>query len=323
MTPTRALTITVSEGLYGRFVEMARKQGMTPPFYGKLLFEAAYSARCGMTGDRALDAAVAAIGSADAGAIGSADAGAIGVEKPAARVEADAETELLRSQLQESLEQLEQRDATIAQLRREIAAGKKSLQTMEVDSIEMMRQEAGLDEDVAAAERQRDEHMISLGAAEERIAELQARINQLNDGIETRDAAISGLERRIAEADAPLAMLRRDRKIGIEHIHTGMPPREPGDPVREPQFYKGLAEEAAEMGVVWTGSQRPAAQASETVEPAKNHKLTEMPDAPAALAPDQVKRARTYHGYGMSAADIAAAMQVDVAVVQAALGRAA
>ncbi len=58
---TRGITITVNERVYAGLVDMARAASRTPNVQAQLLFEAAYSARCKPTGDRDLDAAVAAI----------------------------------------------------------------------------------------------------------------------------------------------------------------------------------------------------------------------------------------------------------------------
>lgn len=58
---TRGITITVNERVYAGLVDMARAASRTPSVQAQLLFEAAYSARCKPTGDRDLDAAVAAM----------------------------------------------------------------------------------------------------------------------------------------------------------------------------------------------------------------------------------------------------------------------
>ncbi|KAF0121971.1 MAG: hypothetical protein FD152_3694 [Xanthobacteraceae bacterium] len=58
---TRGITITVNERVYAGLVDMARAAARTPNVQAQLLFEAAYSARCKPTGDRDLDAAVAAM----------------------------------------------------------------------------------------------------------------------------------------------------------------------------------------------------------------------------------------------------------------------
>jgi hypothetical protein len=58
---TRGITITVNERVYAGLVDMARAASRTPNVQAQLLFEAAYSARCKPTGDRDLDAAVAAM----------------------------------------------------------------------------------------------------------------------------------------------------------------------------------------------------------------------------------------------------------------------
>jgi hypothetical protein len=60
-TMRRIIELPVREAMFARLVELARKQGRTPAQYAFELFEAAYSARSAPTGDRALDAAVAAI----------------------------------------------------------------------------------------------------------------------------------------------------------------------------------------------------------------------------------------------------------------------
>lgn len=60
------LIIRASEKVYGGLVKMARRAGRTPALEAQLLFDAAYSARCRPTGDRDLDAAVAAIDQAPA-----------------------------------------------------------------------------------------------------------------------------------------------------------------------------------------------------------------------------------------------------------------
>ena len=44
---TRAITIHVSDRVYAGLIERGRKAGYTPTLYAKLLFEAAYAARCG------------------------------------------------------------------------------------------------------------------------------------------------------------------------------------------------------------------------------------------------------------------------------------
>ena len=59
--PTRPVTITMSELVYARLEVMARKAGRSTSAYAAELFHAAYAARCGPTGDAALDAAVAAL----------------------------------------------------------------------------------------------------------------------------------------------------------------------------------------------------------------------------------------------------------------------
>lgn len=57
---TRSLTIHVSDRVFAGLVERARVAGYTPALYAKLLFEAAYAARCGKgEGDPALEACVA------------------------------------------------------------------------------------------------------------------------------------------------------------------------------------------------------------------------------------------------------------------------
>jgi len=58
---TRGITITVNERVYAGLVDMARAAARTPSVQAQLLFDAAYSARCKPTGDRDLDAAVAAM----------------------------------------------------------------------------------------------------------------------------------------------------------------------------------------------------------------------------------------------------------------------
>jgi len=59
--PMRPVTIIVSELVYARLEVMARKAGRSTSAYAAELFQAAYAARCGPTGDAALDAAVAAL----------------------------------------------------------------------------------------------------------------------------------------------------------------------------------------------------------------------------------------------------------------------
>ncbi len=46
-TETRALTIHVSETVYATLITKARTESKTPALYAKLLFEAAWAARCG------------------------------------------------------------------------------------------------------------------------------------------------------------------------------------------------------------------------------------------------------------------------------------
>ncbi len=46
-TEARAITIHVSETVYARLIAKAREAGKTPALYAKLLFEAAWAARCG------------------------------------------------------------------------------------------------------------------------------------------------------------------------------------------------------------------------------------------------------------------------------------
>ncbi len=65
---TRGITITVNERVYAGLVDMARAASRTPNVQAQLLFEAAYSARCRPTGDRDLDAAVAAMDEPGSGA---------------------------------------------------------------------------------------------------------------------------------------------------------------------------------------------------------------------------------------------------------------
>jgi hypothetical protein len=57
---TRGLTIHVSDRVFAGLVDRARVAGYTPALYAKLLFEAAYAARCGKgEGDPLLEACVA------------------------------------------------------------------------------------------------------------------------------------------------------------------------------------------------------------------------------------------------------------------------
>jgi hypothetical protein len=58
----RVIQIKLRERQYGALVEQARKRGRTPTQWADELFQAAWTARQGPTGDQALDAAVARIG---------------------------------------------------------------------------------------------------------------------------------------------------------------------------------------------------------------------------------------------------------------------
>lgn len=44
---SRSITVTMSETVFTKLVEKARRAGMTPTLYGRFLFEAAWAARCG------------------------------------------------------------------------------------------------------------------------------------------------------------------------------------------------------------------------------------------------------------------------------------
>lgn len=56
----RQLNIGIDELVFERLTKMANAAGMPVSSYARVLFEAAYSARCAETGDRDLDATVAA-----------------------------------------------------------------------------------------------------------------------------------------------------------------------------------------------------------------------------------------------------------------------
>ena len=318
MTPTRALTITVPEGLYGRFVEMARKQGMTPAVYGKLLFEAAYSARCGATGDRELDAAVAAIdapSSADPEAVehlrqrhqAALDAAtkwqAEAVEQAKNWCQAAADRDDARREIKE-LEQalrLERQNASriadddrrsgqIRKQEREAYDETVGQLSAEVERLrEQLQQELARNAQESqariAAERQRDEHMISLGVVEDRCGDLARQLEEarekcdaLHEAVAERDARLSALEARIAAATM----------IPISHPETAT-----------------LAE--AGGGMEETAAARRLDQPKAVSSPIPS------------LTADQAKRARAYRAGGMTPASIAAAMKVEAAAVRAAL----
>ena len=58
-SPSVPLTILASERVFANLQRMAREAGRTPAQQAQMLFDAAYSARCKPTGDKALDRAVA------------------------------------------------------------------------------------------------------------------------------------------------------------------------------------------------------------------------------------------------------------------------
>lgn len=60
-TDKRQINLSISETVYSRLVTHARNASMPVSSYARVLFEAAYAARCGETGDRDLDATVAGV----------------------------------------------------------------------------------------------------------------------------------------------------------------------------------------------------------------------------------------------------------------------
>lgn len=203
MVPTRALTITVSEGLYGRFVEMARKQGMTPAVYGKLLFEAAYSARCGMTGDRELDAAVAAIGTGRSGGTDwEAEARSLHSQLQAAgrRAEhAQAAQDEAERRLKETEVLMEAALREAERLRVEDHQGARD-RKLEAD---LMTVQARLHEaDRLATERyeQINEQALTIVGLRMKLAATKDALEAVNDKLAAQNATVAELEQRIAAA---------------------------------------------------------------------------------------------------------------------------
>lgn len=58
----RQITFQVDDKVYDRLTKMGAEGGKPTGAYARLLFEAAYAARCGATGDAALDDQVARAG---------------------------------------------------------------------------------------------------------------------------------------------------------------------------------------------------------------------------------------------------------------------
>jgi hypothetical protein len=98
----RLVELRLPSAQYARLVKMARAAGRTPAAYAGDLFQAAYSARCKPTGDAALDAAVARLGTEEA------------ASGPA--------LEMLQAELARSRAELARADARIAEMADEIEA---------------------------------------------------------------------------------------------------------------------------------------------------------------------------------------------------------
>jgi Skp family chaperone for outer membrane proteins len=172
----RGLSISVPEPQYARLVEMARKAGRTPAAYAADLFQAAYSARAKPTGDAALDAAVAGLGTPAQGSGPMVD--------------------MLQAELERMRAALARADARIAEMAKEIETLRQKLTAQAEAAAQWKAQamereqdwcDASAERDIARREAAELQQVRDQQAAA--IRELMARVDALKNGHDARSAA--------------------------------------------------------------------------------------------------------------------------------------
>jgi len=178
--PPVQINFRVEGAMYRGLTKFANAQGQSVSGYAKLLFEAAYTARCGETGDKALDKAVAKTKSAPPASVATADTVVVKVDEDA-----------VRAALAPHL-------AEIAELRAKAASDK--------DDNDVLRAKMqALSDQIAASASDRK----LLAAANTEVANLSAELKIFQDKAEADEREISTLTTGLMSATRENEILRQ------------------------------------------------------------------------------------------------------------------